>query len=405
MISLHGDPTAAPGYEGAGGQNVYVRELARNLALAGTAVDVFTEALGAAGVSAETFETGCRVIRIPLAMPRQVGRHAFKEKLPVFLDRLVRLWPGRAQYDLIHSHYWLAGWVGLRLARTARLPLIHTSHSLGRVKAAAGFTLPDATERLSTEGLLARQSVLVATNSSEERQLRQLYHAQNLALVPCGFAPRHFRPLDRTTCRRSLGLRKNERMLLFVGRFDPNKGIADLIHAVDILSRGWVIKLFLVGGVRPDSPDEAECARIKAMVQDRGLEGCVRFVGAVEPSHLAQYYSAADVTVIPSRYETFGLVALEALACASPVVASRTGGLACTVQDGSNGLLFKPGDVVGLANSISRLLLDPDYGRRLGKAGHDGALRFTWPAVASRMLQVYDGAIERATLPTGSGSL
>ncbi len=399
MISLHGDPTAVAGYEGAGGQNVYVRELARNLATHGAAVDVFTEKLGGTEVSAETFEPGCRVIRIPLAMPRQVGRHVFWNKLPEFLDKLADLWSDFPRYDLIHSHYWLAGWVSMRLARRARLPLIHTSHSLGRVKVAAGFALPNATERFSTEEMLAKRSTIVATNRFEESQLRQLYGAQSLALVPCGFAPRHFKPQNKDACRRSLGLRRHERMLLFVGRFDPNKGIVELIRATAALAQNWTIKLYLVGGVRPNSSDKAEYERVKTLVDELGLAGIVQFVGAIQPAGLARYYSAADVTVIPSYYETFGLVALEALACASPVVASRTGGLACTVQDGKNGLLVNPGDVPGLVDAISQFLMNPDLAQRLGKAGREEVLRtYTWQSVASRMIQVYDDALDSRVL-------
>ncbi|MBU6429110.1 MAG: glycosyltransferase [Cyanobacteria bacterium REEB65] len=396
MISLHGDPTAAVGYEGAGGQNVYVRELARHLGANGVTVDVFTERLGGSAVSVEKFAPGCRVLRLPLEKPREIGRHAFRTSLPVFLNRLLRLWPDLPRYDLIHSHYWLGGWIGLRLASRAGLPLVHTSHSLARMKAAAGFAVPDEAERIATEESLARQSFLVATNREEERQLRRLYRARTLAIVPCGFDPAKFRPLDKDHWRKALGIAAGQRMILYVGRFDPNKGIEELVRAVEVLCRGWNVRLCLVGGVLPNSSDKAEYERVQSIVRDLKLQSAVKFIGAVDHSQLAQYYSAADVTVIPSHYETFGLVALEAMACGSPSVATRTGGLACTIQDGVNGLLVAPGDVSGLVEAISRILLRPEFGRHMAMAGFDKAISgFTWPIVAGKMIQVYEHAIGR----------
>ncbi len=399
MISLHGDPTASVGCEGAGGQNVYVRELARSLAGAGTAVDVFTENLAGSRTEAESFGPSCRVVRIPISRPRQVGRHAFWDKLPGFLEKLEDTWPELPRYDLVHSHYWLAGWVGLKLAARRRLPLVHTSHSLGRVKVAAGFPLPDATDRFATEEQLARESLLVATNRREATNLANLYRARKVAIVPCGFDPRRFQPLDRERCRLEAGLDPADRVLLFVGRFDPNKGLAGLLRATQLLARRWNVQLVVIGGVRPDSPDKAEAQRIKELARDLGLEDRIRFLGAVDHARLGRYYSAADVTVVPSYYESFGLVALEAMACGSPVVASRTGGLACTIQDGENGILVEPGNVRRLAAAIARILSDPALKERLGSAGRERAFRsYTWPGVAQRMLAVYQDALESPVL-------
>lgn len=401
LISDHGDPLAALGGIQAGGQNVYVREVALALDGRGWQVDVFTHQTDPAQPQVERLGLRSRVIRLDAGRPGFVPKQELFPLLPRFRDQ-IRAWAQqhKQRYTAIHSNYWLSGWVGMELKQLWGVPLLHTFHSLGKVRAAAAGeeNSPAVAVRLQVERqILATADRIIATNPVEKKLLRQLYAAPNakVTVVPCGVDPEVFYPRDREQARRELGL-AGLRPIMFAGRFEPNKGLLILLQAVARLFKEHPglrdsVRLLVAGGESPDQgPEPREQRRLRKLAAILGLRRNVCFLGPLQQPELACYFAAAEVTVVPSYYETFGLVALEAMACGCPVIASDVGGLSYTVQEGETGLLVPPGKVRPLARALGRVLQDQ---RLLGhlqerlSGGLDPA--FTWPRIASRLEGLY----------------
>ncbi|MBM3267209.1 MAG: glycosyltransferase [Candidatus Sericytochromatia bacterium] len=388
LISVHGDPSADIGAEGAGGQNVYVREVARNLARRGLEIDVFTRSQAGELVRERALFPGVRLVSVPCGPEGYVPRDALFAELPEFV-RHAADWVKRhgVRYRALHSNYWLSGWVGMRLAGLWKTPQTHTFHSLGRVKyAALGAAIPHRGRiRLGVEEAIASTATaLVATTQDEAEKLRHSYQASApIALIPCGFDAERFRPLDRAQCRQDLGLPADAPILLYVGRFVKEKGVETLIRAAAVLRLEHPVHLVLVGGYQEGGADEAEYRRVRDLISALGLGPATTFAGAVDHGGLAAYYAAADVTVVPSHYEAFGMVAIEAMACGCPVVASAAGGLAANILDGRTGLLATPRDVPAFTHAIARVLAVPGLARKLARSALVRAHReFDWARVA-----------------------
>lgn len=395
LISVHGDPLLPLGAEEAGGQNVYVREVARALARRGHHVDAFTR--GREVVAAEAHEVdGARVVRLPCGPGGFLSRNVLFPHLGAFVDaadRFVRAERGR--YDVVHSNYWLSGWAGMRLAERWSAPQVHTHHSLGAVKfAATGEVPPFGATRLAVEDeLSARCAAVVATSPEDVATLARYYARPAPAvIVPCGVDAAIFRPGDRAAGRAAMGAAEGELALLYAGRFDPNKGIETFVAAAARLAATRPVRVALAGGFDPAAADGAEYERIRALVAAIGLADRTTFLGRQAPAALAPLYRGADVVVVPSLYESFGLVAIEAMACGTPVVASDVGGLRYVVLHRETGLLAPPQDDAAFAAALAMLADAPDLRARMGRAAARlAASIYTWDAVAARLEDLYAG--------------
>lgn len=377
FISDHGDPLSSIGGRQSGGQNVYVRELGRALGRLDWQVDVITHHTDPQMPAFEQKEN-LRVFRFSAGGPAFVA----KDEMPVLLPQLFRHVLSLAtkyDYRVIHTHYWMSGWLGLYLSNRLDLPLVHTSHSLGAVKQRAG--IPVNRERLEAERLiLAFAGLIITTTNQEAGIVRSLIPREKagsrIKVVPAGVDTGLFNPRERTVHRPPF--------ILFVGRPEKNKGLAVLLEAW----RRLPIRpdLFVVGQHGP------------------WREPQLVFTGPLEHRALARMYKRAAVTVVPSFYESFGLVAAEAMACGCPVIASDVGGLGEIVVHGQTGLTFPPGDSCRLQESLARLLADPPLARRLGTTAAEKAGKcFSWENIGRQTAALYDQLMECPGPSRGKG--
>ncbi len=394
MLSVHTCPLAALGAKETGGMNVYVRELSRELARMNVEVDVFTRSQNAAIPRVVELAEGARVVHLPAGPEAPMPRVQVHEHLDEFLAG-VEAWriTQAVEYDLIHAHYWLSGAVALALRERWTVPVVQMFHTLGRLKNGVART-PEEREpalRIAEEARIAAAADRIVAASQMERHHLVGHHATDasrVAVVPCGVDTDLFRPGAGAEARAALGL-DGRAVVLYVGRIAPIKGLDTLLDAVARLRDGGrALRLIIVGG-DADEPLDGHEAELRRRVERLRLGDAVRFVGAQPQATLRAYYVAADVTVLPSYYESFGMVALEAMACASPVVASRVGGLATTVRDGVTGFLVPDGDVAALAARLDAVLSDPDLGWRLGREGVRWAAGHRWPCVAEAICREY----------------
>ena len=397
MISMHGCPLAKLGEKDAGGMNVYVRELSLALGRAGHLVDVFTRCQDYSTTQIVELGPGARVVHIEAGDVQYIDKRDLFPIVPQFTERVLgfRLETGLS-YDLVHSHYWLSGCCAAVLQREWNLPMVHMFHTLGALKnnVARNHDEREPALRITNERrIVAQADRLIAANPAERQDLQTFYRADpaRISVIPCGVDLDLFRPLPRDQARVLLNLPVDTKIVLFVGRLEPIKGVDILLDALSHLDCDGCQGLALIVG---GNLDGAEAARLMAIRDRLGLADSVRFVGAQEQRTLPYFYAAADVCVAPSFYESFGMVAIEAMACGLPVIASRAGGLQFTVQDGRNGLLVPPGDSVALAAALQQLLTDADLRARFSAEGQRSAGAYSWGRVAERMTEVYE-ALEK----------
>jgi D-inositol-3-phosphate glycosyltransferase len=402
MLSVHTCPLAALGGKETGGMNVYVRELTRELGRMGLEVDVFTRSQDPSIRRVVPLGEGARVIHLPAGPQAPMARERVHDHLDEFVDGIEAWRRARGiEYDLVHAHYWLSGVVGLALRERWGVPVLQMFHTLGRFKNGAARRLADLepSRRLDEEErLVAQVDGLVCASVVERRALVSEYGAdpERAIVIPCGVDTALFRPGDRDESRARIGGDATP-LVLYVGRIAPIKGLETLLDAIAHLRRdGSQVRLLIVGG-EADEPTNGHEAEIRQRVDALGLRDVVRFVGAQPQDVLRDFYVAADVTVLPSYYESFGMVALEAMACGSPVIASRVGGLATTVRDGVTGFLVPDGDASALAERLEAVLADEDLRFRLGREGVQWAARHRWPCVAEAVCREYARLEARAT--------
>ncbi len=412
--------------------NIYIREVSRHLSDLGVQVDVFTRRQGPEGADVVQFATHARVIHVPAGPPRYLQKERVVEHLPEFICNMrdfIQRDDGRDDgqrddgqkddgqrdgglYDLVHSHYWLSGRVGGYFKNAWRVPMVAMFHTLGELKNQVSLN-PDEWEadvRVGIERLTVATADRVVASTRVDGDHLELYYGADdahISVVPCGVDVRQFQPGSRDAARRALGL-EDAATVLFVGRIQQLKGIELLLRAVHVLAareaRGDVqpFRAIIVGG-RPtgarDDPEARELRRLRALCRELGIEGRVEWRGAVAHEELAQYYQAANVTVMPSTYESFGLVAVESMACGTPVVAARVGGLQATVQDGKTGYLIPWRDPAIYADRIGDTLNDPALGDRLGRAARARAMEFGWDRVATQLVDLYESLIQAQAGP------
>jgi glycosyltransferase involved in cell wall biosynthesis len=404
LISDHADPAAAIGFEEAGGQNVYVRQVGEKLAALGWQVDMFTRKTNPDDPTIVQHSPHCRTIRLKAGPEQFIPRDRLFEYMPEFIESF-QSWQGKQgiRYPLIHTNYWLSAWVGLELRKHSPIQLVHTYHSLGAVKYGSALdrvAIPQrsasqcAATRLGVEQqILEQASCIVATSPQEQDCLRQLIsHRGNIEVIPCGTDTDNFHLMSKAEARAKLGLEQQRKIVLYVGRFDPRKGIETLIRSCAKLKSnyGQALQLVIVGGSSPDRSDGEERARIEKIVAEVGLAEQTLFTGQVGHDRLPLYYAAADVCAIPSYYEPFGLVAIEAMACGTPVVASDVGGLRFTVLPEETGLLVPAQDTDAFAAAIERILRDELWARKLRRqASANVNQHFSWAGVGIQLSDLY----------------
>ena len=406
MVSVHTSPLEQPGTGDAGGLNVYVVETARRLAERGTEVEIFTRARSSDDPPVAELAPGVLVRHIVAGPFEGLSKNDLPGQLCAFAAGLMRVEARQEPgwYDLVHSHYWLSGQVGWLAADRWHVPLVHTMHTMAKVKNASvaqGDTPEPVGRVIGEEQVVAAADRLLANTQDEARQLIELYGAapHRVAVVPPGVDLELFTPGGpgaRRAARRRLGLPVDGRLLLFVGRIQPLKAPDVLVRAAAEMiaerpDRRGELMVAVVGGPSGTGLERPE--ELQRLVHELDLGGVVQFSPPAARAELADWYRAADLVVVPSYSESFGLVAVEAQACGTPVVAARVGGLVTAVRDGETGLLVDSHDPREWARVLGRLLDDDPRRRRMQAAAVRHAAGFGWEATVEDTLRVYAAAV------------
>lgn len=388
VISLHSSPLLQPGSGDSGGMNVFVRELVSSLAHAGVQCRVYVRRWADDLDEIVDVEPGVRVIHVDAGPPDLP-----KEKLPEIVDEFTDCVAGQLAHDpidVLHANYWLSGEVGHRLKHELNVPLVSTFHTLARVKAATGDLEPQ--RRIDAEAkVIACSDAITASCVTEARQLEAFYGADptRIEIVPPGVDHAFFSPGNRVGARQALSLPADAPVLLFVGRVQPLKGLQVAIGALAHVRRTHPDALLVVVGGPSGVEGTYELAACHALAQELQVADAMRWVDP-QPHHaLSTYYRAANVMVVPSRSESFGLVALEAAACGLPVVAAAVGGLTSLIVDGHTGRLVEQRDPVAFAQAISAFLDDPIHASQIGAQAAQRARGYTWSTTAARLRRIY----------------
>jgi D-inositol-3-phosphate glycosyltransferase len=394
VFSMHTSPLAQPGAGDGGGMNVYVRALASALARAGVACDVYTRAEDPNQAPVVEVERGFRVVHVTAGPRALVPRCELPGLVDSFVDEATRLLDAASPVEVLHANYWLSGAVAHRLKHLRDLPLVATFHTLARVKAEAGVD-DDPDQRARTEhDVIACADLMLASTDAEREQLETHYGAvaERVEIVPPGVDHSVFFPADATVAKRRLGL-DGRRTLLFAGRIQALKGVSMAVRCLAELDDPDAV-LMVVGGPSGTDGDQ-ELARVRALAHDLGIAPNVRFVPPQPHNRLADFYRAADVCIVPSRAESFGLVALEAAACGTPVVAASVGGLRSLVDDGTTGFLVDGCDPAAYAAPVATLLDDPELAAEIGATASAHSRRYSWSTTAARLRRLYGDLVAR----------
>jgi D-inositol-3-phosphate glycosyltransferase len=404
VISMHTCPLDQPGMGDSGGMNVYVRSVASRLAERGVRVDVFTRAAGPEQHVVSVDHPDVRVVHLEAGPNAPVE----KEDLPQYLHAFVRAFSEfeaeervaarrrESVYDVIHSHYWLSGWAGIVAGERLGVPLVHSFHTLGAVK---NLTLgdddrPEPASRIEGEERIVRGAdCILAPTAGEASDLVSLYGAspERISVVPPGVDTDRFRPGEADAAKRALGL-DDRPVVLFVGRLQPLKRPDLAVRAIAglaVRSPEDAPRLVIIGG--PSGRGGVQPESLAKLAADLGVSHLVDIHAPVPHALLPDYYRAADVVLIPSRTESFGLVALEAEACGTPVVASNVGGLRTAVNDGVTGTLVSSDSPDAFAGALRTILADEPRRREMGDAGARYARHYDWRRAADGLLEVYEG--------------
>jgi D-inositol-3-phosphate glycosyltransferase len=402
MLSVHTCPLATLGGKKTGGMNVYVRDFSRELARNGILVDVFTRSEDDCQPSVKhDLGEGARLIHIPAGPETPLPLSQISAYLDDVADGIISFAEREGvQYDLIHSHYWMSGIVALRLKEAwGGVPIIQMFHTLGHMK---NRITQDEAERAPLERIegetmiMACVDQIIAATPAEYAQLHWLYGADmgKVVTIPPGVDLQRFSPIPADIAKRRTGVPRHHKSILFAGRIEPLKGVDTLLRAMALIQQQLpkalehVCVTIIGGDPWSDDPDD-EMARLRKMRAELNVTETVTFLGSKDQKVLPDYYAAAEMVVMPSHYESFGLVALESMAMGTPVVASEVGGLAFLIQDGVNGFHVPSRDPESLAERIFTLLQDRSCRDRLGKQARNDAQQYGWPIIVGRMMKVY----------------
>jgi D-inositol-3-phosphate glycosyltransferase len=404
MLSVHTSPLDQPGTGDAGGMNVYIVELSRQLAAAGIEVEIFTRATSRDLPPVMELAPGITVRHVIAGPLEGLTKAELPGQLCTFAREVLRteatFAPG--YYDVIHSHYWLSGQVGALARDRWGVPLVHSMHTMAKVKngsLAAGDPAEPTARIIGEEQVVEAADLIVANTHEEARQLVDLYDADSarLRVITPGVNLDMFRPGDEAEARRRLGMAPDDSAVMFAGRIQPLKApdvvieaVAELVRRRPALRERLVVPV--IGGPSGSGLDTPR--GLVDLAATLGIADLVRFVPPVEQAALVDYYRAASLVVVPSYNESFGLVAIEAQACGTPVVAANVGGLPTAVLDGETGVLVDGHDSRDYADVIGRLLDDDATRDAMARAGADHARQFGWEVTARRTLEAYSAAAD-----------
>jgi D-inositol-3-phosphate glycosyltransferase len=403
MISFHTCPLATLGGKDTGGMNVYVRDLTRELGRRGVGVDVFTRSQDEHVPHVlHDLGYGNRIVHVPAGPETPVSKEGLAAYLPKFVEGIKKFAEKKeVEFNLIHAHYWLSGLAALELQKEWRTPIIQMFHTLAKMKSRVARTPEENASHLRLESeqrLLREADSIVAATQAELAQLQWLYGAEpgRISVISPGVDTSRFYPIPKDEALEFIGSPARSCMLLYVGRIEPLKGIDTLIEAMAILKRKGFLDmhplcLAIIGGDPHASREQMslEMERLKQLRQSLGIGDLVTFLGRRDQDTLQYYYSAAEIVVVPSHYESFGMVALEAMACGTPVVASETGGLAFLVRDGETGFHVPAADAEALAERLASLVEDEELRRKLANQAAEYARGFSWSIIADQILELY----------------
>ena len=408
FLSEHASPVALLGGVDAGGQNVYVDEVSRHVARHGYAVDVFTRRASAEEPEIVDWAAGVRVINLTAGPASPLPKDELWPYMPEFRDTFLQFMQrDEARYDLIHGNFWMSGWVATELRARLGIPAVQIFHAMGKTKRRYQKQVDTSPrDRIRVElGIVRDVDRMIAQCPCEQAELVQDYGAdpRRVAIVPSAVNTTIFQPVPSGEARKQIGLDPRAKVIVYVGRLVPRKGIANIVQALALLVRQYKeaappvspssLALMIVGGetVEPDATSTPEIGALRRLAEELGVAEYVRFTGKREPNMLRYYYSAADVVVSTPWYEPFGLTALEAQACGRPMIGSAVGGLTFTIQDGKTGFLVPPKDPAALAARLDHLLSSPELCRQMGRAARKRVEReFTWDIVAMRTGALYE---------------
>ena len=389
LLALHSSPLASIGEGNAGGMNLYVRRLADELCRRSIAVDVFTRRVDRHTPDIIQSQAGARFIHLEAGPARVLPKHVLPLHIPALssaLEDFARR--ERADYDVVHAHYWLSGLVALRSHAVLDAPLITMFHTLSRAKQLHAGKPDDAESALRADGercLISSSDVIVGATRGELDLIQRLYGRtpREFVAIPPGVDLHRFRPRDQRESRKLLGW-QDAPTILFVGRFDPMKGLEPLMHSLAKVKTRlpYGTRLVVAGG------DGHGGSRYRRLAEDLGISSLIEFCGLVSPDRLPHYYAAADICVVPSVYESFGMAAVEAMACATPVVAFRVGALATTVIDGCSGILVEPQNTSALGGALVHALTESNL-PELGRRARFHVQRFSWQRSVAATTDLY----------------
>jgi glycosyltransferase involved in cell wall biosynthesis len=413
MLSEHASPVDLLGGVDAGGQNVYVDAVSRGLGDQGIAVDVFTRRADDDRPEVMEWAPRVRVIHVEAGPRRWLAKDGLWPLMPVFREHISRFAAREGvRYDLVHGNFWMSGWVAAELGAHWDAPMAQIFHATGVTKLREqGGADTSPSERIAVERAIVRAADrLIAQCPVERDELIADYDARagTIALIPSAVDIERFRPVEQRIARRSLDIDPEAEIIVYVGRLVPRKDVRNVVQALNVLranraalGRDTLPTLVVVGGETEEADAQAtpEIGVLSGLAHEFGVADHVRFVGRHQADELHLWYSAADVAVTTPWYEPFGLTPLEAMACGTPVIGSRVGGIAFTVVDGETGFLVAPRDPESLSDRIECLLQDSDLRLRMGRAGRARVEReFTWPTVATRTARLFaDMVADRAT--------
>jgi D-inositol-3-phosphate glycosyltransferase len=373
-------------------------------------VDVFTRFQDTDTPQVEALGYGARVIHLPAGPLAPYNKNKLVNHVGQFVEGIEEF--GRREgtrYDLVHGHYWVSGLVAHRLQEVWGVPMVQMFHTLGQLKNSVAKTAADkeVDARIEIESkVIAWADRVIAATPLERSQMVWCYGAdlEKVTVIPAGVDTSLFYPRDRAQVREQLGLPDLDTpILLFVGRIERLKGIDTLLESVAVVSRtcsGRNLKVLIVGGGGQTEAENAELRRVVQLHRDLNLEEQVEFVGSKPQEMLPLYYAAADITVMPSHYESFGLVAVEAMASGTPVIASNVGGLSFTVKDGETGYLVPEENHFALAEQVHTLLKNPELRLRMGEEAAIHAQQYSWSNIADQIIAVYNEEIALKYSPT-----
>ncbi len=411
MLSYHTCPLAVLGGKDTGGMNVYVRELTRQLGINGVHVDVFTRSQDEHVPHVlHDLGYGNRVVHIPAGPEVPLPKQELLKYVPEFTDGILEFTRSKGLgYDIVHSHYWMSGLAALSLKAAWKTPVIHMFHTLGLMKQRIARSDSEREGEYRIQGefkVIQNVDWIVASTPAEVAQLQWLYNTnpKKIVIIPPGVDPHRFYQIPEDEAKDFVGLKNEDRMILFVGRIEPLKGIDTLIEAMAILrDQGFFQKnpfyLAVIGGDPVEERDlvSGEMTRLQELREKYQLADLVTFLGKKAQDTLPYYYSAAEVVVVPSFYESFGMVALESMACGTPVIASQVGGLAFLVQDGETGFTVPSDDPVALAEKLAVLLGDSELRARMGQRSAEFARQYAWENINERVIALYQNSFHDRT--------